>query len=192
MQREFEDSLTCGRLEHGFLRVRCSDCHAERLVAFSCKRRGLCPSCGARRMAQSAALVVDQIFPRLPLRQGVLSVPFPRRFLLARAPQVTGSVLGIVYRAIATTLAHQAGSSADTAQTGAVTLIQRFGSALNLNIHYHLLFLHGVDLDPNAGRCLRRAKAREPAALDGLVHTLSERIARHTALRSARTPVAKR
>ena len=96
VQREFEDYLTCGRLEHGFLRVRCSDCHAERLVAFSCKRRGFCPSCGARRMAQSAALLVDQIFPRLPLRQGVLSVPFPLRFLLARAPHVTGSVLGIV------------------------------------------------------------------------------------------------
>ncbi len=52
VQREFEDYLTCGRLEHGFLRVRCSDCHAERLVAFSCKRRGFCPSCGARRMAR--------------------------------------------------------------------------------------------------------------------------------------------
>ena len=39
VQREFEDYLTCGRLEHGFLRVRCSDGHAERLVAFSCKRR---------------------------------------------------------------------------------------------------------------------------------------------------------
>ena len=65
VQREFEDYLTCGRLEHGFLRVRCSDCHAERRVAFSCKRRGLCPRCGARRMAESAALVVDEIFPRL-------------------------------------------------------------------------------------------------------------------------------
>ena len=35
VQREFEDYLKCGRLEHGFLRVRCADCHAERLVAFS-------------------------------------------------------------------------------------------------------------------------------------------------------------
>ncbi len=40
VQREFEAYLKCGRLEHGFLRVRCADCHAERLVAFSCKRRG--------------------------------------------------------------------------------------------------------------------------------------------------------
>ena len=35
VQREFDDYLKCGRLEHGFLRVRCADCHAERLVAFS-------------------------------------------------------------------------------------------------------------------------------------------------------------
>jgi hypothetical protein len=41
--REFEEYLECGRLEHGFLRVRCDDCHHEHLVAFSCKRRGFCP-----------------------------------------------------------------------------------------------------------------------------------------------------
>ena len=56
VRQEFEDYLKCGRLEHGFLRVRCDTCHAEHLVAFSCKRRGFCPSCGARRMVESAAL----------------------------------------------------------------------------------------------------------------------------------------
>jgi Transposase zinc-binding domain len=45
VHEEFEAYLKCGRLEHGFLRVRCTTCHAERLVAFSCKRRGFCPSC---------------------------------------------------------------------------------------------------------------------------------------------------
>ena len=40
VRREFEDYLKCGRLEHGFLRVRCDKCHFERLVAFPCKRRG--------------------------------------------------------------------------------------------------------------------------------------------------------
>src|SRR5687768_11159503 len=57
VQEEFAAYLKCGRLEHGFLRVRCEDCHAEKLVAFSCKRRGFCPSCGARRMTDSAALL---------------------------------------------------------------------------------------------------------------------------------------
>ena len=34
-QGEFYDYLQCGRIEHGFLRVRCEDCHYERLMAFS-------------------------------------------------------------------------------------------------------------------------------------------------------------
>ena len=81
VQREFEEFLQCVRLEHGFLRVRCESCHAEHLVAFSCKRRGFCPSCGARRMAESAALLVDEVLPEQPMRQWVLSFPFQLRFL---------------------------------------------------------------------------------------------------------------
>ncbi len=64
----------------------------------------------------------------------VLSVPFPLRFLFARQPAVMGKVLGIVYRTIATYLAHKAGLTKPQAQTGAVTLIQRFGGSINLNI----------------------------------------------------------
>jgi hypothetical protein len=51
VEDEFEAYLTCGLLERGFLQVKCESCQAENLVAFSCKRRGFCPSCGARRMA---------------------------------------------------------------------------------------------------------------------------------------------
>ena len=71
VEQEFEDYLKCGRLENGFLRVRCDTCHAEHLVGFSCKKRGFCPSCGARRMAESAALLVDEVFPEQPVRQWV-------------------------------------------------------------------------------------------------------------------------
>jgi ribosomal protein S27E len=57
VEREFDEFLRCGRLEHGFLRVVCGDCKHEKLVVFSCKKRGFCPSCGARRMAESAAVI---------------------------------------------------------------------------------------------------------------------------------------
>ena len=67
---EFDGYLTCGRLEHGFLRVRCDTCHHEKLVAFSCKRRGFCPSCGARRMVDSAAHLVDEVLPKWPSVNG--------------------------------------------------------------------------------------------------------------------------
>jgi len=100
VRREFEDFLQCGRLEHGFLRVRCESCHAAHLVAFSCKRRGFCPSCGARRMAESAALLVDEVLPEQPMRQWVLSFPFPLRILFASRPEIMGRVLGIVYRVV--------------------------------------------------------------------------------------------
>jgi ribosomal protein S27E len=63
VKAEFDAFLERGILAHGFLRLRCSECAHEKLVAFSCKRRGLCPSCGARRMVESAAHLVDQIIP---------------------------------------------------------------------------------------------------------------------------------
>jgi len=166
-------------LEHGFLRVRCEFCHDEKLVAFSCKRRGFCPSCGARRMADSAALLVDDILPPLPMRQWVLSLPFPLRFLFASNPRVMTRALAIVYRTIATHLTHKAGFTKPTSQTGAVTLIQRFGSALNLNIHFHMLFLDGVYFEDKYG-ALRFCNVKAPTSdeLSKLTHTIAQRVGR--------------
>ena len=179
VQREFDDYLQCGRLEHGFLRVRCEDCHHERLVAFSCKRRGICPSCGARRMAESAALLVDDVLPHQPIRQWVLSFPFPLRFLLASYPELMGKVLGIVQRVLSTHLIRKAGFTRTTAQAGSVTLIQRFGSALNMNVHFHMLFLDGVYVEIDNGSLrFHRVKAPNFDELKALVHAVSHRVAR--------------
>jgi len=73
--REFEKFLACGLLCHGFVRVRCDSCAEERLVAFSCKARGFCPSCTSRRMAGIATALVDRVLPAIPYRQWVLSFP---------------------------------------------------------------------------------------------------------------------
>ena len=61
-----------------------------------------------------------------------LSFPFQLRFLFASHPELMGRVLGIVYRALSAQLIQKAGFTRKSAQTGAVRLIQRFGSALNL------------------------------------------------------------
>lgn len=76
------------RLEEGFLRVRCVACLAEKLVAFICKKRGFCPSCGARRMAETAALLADEVLPERPLRQWVLSLSSNGRIREDRLMQV--------------------------------------------------------------------------------------------------------
>jgi ribosomal protein S27E len=130
VDQEFEAYQKCGRLEEGFLRVRCEHCGAEKLVAFNCKRRGFCPSCGARRMAETAALLADEVLPERPLRQWVLSLPHALRFLLATNPAALTQVLGVVYRTIARYLIGRTGLTRTRGATGAVTLIQRFGSAL--------------------------------------------------------------
>jgi ribosomal protein S27E len=100
VREEFETYLRCGVLEHGFLRVVCEQCRAERLVAYSCKKRGFCPSCGARRMAESARHLVEEVFGPRPVRQWVLSFPYPLRFLFASKPEAIGPVLGIVHRGL--------------------------------------------------------------------------------------------
>jgi ribosomal protein S27E len=179
VEKEFDAYLKCGRLEHGFLRVRCESCYFERLVAFSCKRRGFCPSCGARRMAETAALLADEVLPALPLRQWVISFPFALRFLFAAHPEALAKALEIIYRLLATHLAHKAGFTGREAATGAVTLVQRFGSALNLNIHLHMLCLDGVYAPrPDGGLRFRRVKAPEREELGHLVRQIAERVGR--------------
>jgi ribosomal protein S27E len=126
VRQDFEDYLKCGLLEHGFLRVKCDSCCHEHLVAFSCKRRGFCPSCGARRMVESAAHLVDHVFPEAPVRQWVLTFPFPLRFLFANDPNALSAVLTVVHRALSTFVVRQSGFTVSSgARTGAVTLIQR-------------------------------------------------------------------
>jgi hypothetical protein len=178
VQEEVEAYLKCGRFEHGFLRLRCEDCRAEKLVAFSCKRRGFCPSCGARRMTESAALLADEVLPRKPLRQWVLSLPFALRFLLATHPRALTQVLGIVYRTVSAHVLWKARLTRATGATGAVTLIQRFGSALNLNIHFHMLVLDGAYLSDTREPAFRRIAPPSAAELQALVERLARRVGR--------------
>jgi hypothetical protein len=83
IRREFEAYLRCGVLAYGFARVYCQECRYDRLVPFSCKRRGFCGSCLARRMSETAVRLVDSVIPEIPTRQWVLSLPAPLRYLAA-------------------------------------------------------------------------------------------------------------
>jgi hypothetical protein len=105
---EFEAYLRCGILVHGLLRVRCKDCGHSRVVAFACKRRGFCPSCLGRRMADTAVLCVDHLFPRVPARQYVLSLPYALRFRMAYSADATSVVLGAFISAINSDLRRRA------------------------------------------------------------------------------------
>ncbi len=134
VEQEFRHFLTCGVLAHGFGRLRCGECAFERLVPFSCKGRGFCPSCGSRRMTESAARLVDDVLPRVPVRQWVLSLPHRLRYVLAWDHDLSRAVLGVYLRAL---LAFQRRRGRRLGirdgHSGCVTVIQRFGGGLNLN-----------------------------------------------------------
>ena len=193
VKAEFDAFLECGILAHGFLRLRCTDCSHEKLVAFSCKRRGFCPSCGARRMVEkarhrdvaclarrgcTAAHLVDHVIPRVPVRQWVVSFPIPLRVLFAAHPELLTPVLRIVHRVIASFLIKQAGLKRAEAQSGAVTLIQRFGSAANLNIHIHGLVLDGVFRITEGGPEFHAVRAPTVEQLQALLIRMIKRLMR--------------
>ena len=94
---------------------------------------------------------------------GVLEFPYPLRFLFAPRPEVLTQVLGVVYPAISTYLVRRAGLRVGaSARTGAITLIQRFGSALNPNIHLHMLAVDGVYTTPSTVPVPRRRARPKP------------------------------
>ncbi len=108
VEREFYDYLQCGILAYGFLRLGCDTCPTETLLAFSCKRRGFCASCAARRMAQTAAHLVECVMPWVPTRQWVVSVPIPLRYWTAPSRDLTAQVHTIIRTTIAQFYVNQA------------------------------------------------------------------------------------
>jgi uncharacterized Zn finger protein (UPF0148 family) len=150
VERELRAYLACGVLARGFVRVHCDACGHDRLVAFSCKGRGFCPSCGGRRMADTAAHLVERVLPEVPVRQWVLTLPYPLRYRCAWDKQLTSEVLRAFLRALFADQRRRARKIHGVRKglCASVTFIQRFGSALNLTPHFHSLVLDGVYAAP--------------------------------------------
>jgi hypothetical protein len=68
-------TFKCGILAYGFARAHGAERAHDFLLAFSGKGRAVCPSCNTRRMAETAAHLLDPVLPPLPVRQWVFSLP---------------------------------------------------------------------------------------------------------------------
>jgi hypothetical protein len=149
VREEFERFQKCGMLEEGCAVVRCESCGFTRRVAFSCKGRGVCCSCIARRMSYNAAYLVVCVLSETPTRQWVLSLPVPLRYLVAWDCEVMSKVIAIFIHAVFRHLRRIAQRELGVrrlsdAQPGAVCNVQRWGGSVNLNPHLHALLTDGV------------------------------------------------
>ncbi|PIU19625.1 MAG: hypothetical protein COT18_06540, partial [Elusimicrobia bacterium CG08_land_8_20_14_0_20_59_10] len=88
----FEKFVECGVMRYGVVRFRCPECGRDLFVAFSCKRRGLCPSCDAKRSAIVTAGAMDRLLPPGPYRQWVLVIPKRLRYFINRSSALTGQL----------------------------------------------------------------------------------------------------
>ena len=141
-------------------------------------------------MAETAAHLVDHVFPHVPLRQFVLSVPKRLRPFLHHRPRTASAVLHILLRALRVTLREACPTAPPTASIGAVSFLHRFGSSLNPHFHYHLIVVDGLfqrvedDTDQDQTTPAARLRFHEATALtsqllEGLQHTVRSRVLRH-------------
>jgi hypothetical protein len=143
VRRAFDGYLSCGILAHGFARALCQACNKSLLVAFSCRGRGVCPSCGARRMYDLAARLVDRVIPDVALRQWVLTLPYSLRGLCAVRVSVLNAIAKLFVDEVFRWQREQVQAGAKL-HGAAVLAVQRFGGSLNLAPHLHLAAADGV------------------------------------------------
>jgi len=185
VKKELEGYLDCGILAKGFAHLKCESCGEHRLVAWSCKGRGFCPSCLGRRMSSTAANLIDHTLPKTPLRQWVLTFPFELRHRLAYDSALLGRVTRIF---VDTVFAFYLGKLGASGKGGALTVVQRCSSDLRLNPHLHTVALDGVfveeDKDALAFRALAHLKTEE---VKDVLSATVRRIVKHLVRRGVLT-----
>ena len=178
VEQELRAFLTCGVFSEGFVRCHCDTCGHDLLVAFSCRSRSICPSCCGRRMANTAAHLVDRVFPpNVPVRQYVLSLPYELRRLAAFKADVLTALGRIFVEAIfASYRARAKRGGVEDAQCGAVNFVQRVGSSINLHVHFHVAVLDGVfTRDADAGVLFHPAPGPTHAELEAILARVEQR-----------------
>jgi hypothetical protein len=121
---------------------RCDACGTERLLAFSCRRRGLCPSCAARTAALTAARLVETVLLPVPHRQVVLTIPKRLRIYFRVDRRLLGELARAAARAITAVVRVSTGE--DRGAPGIILALQTFGQDLTFHPHVHALATEGL------------------------------------------------
>jgi hypothetical protein len=128
-------------------------------------------------MANAGAHLVDRVVPDVPLRQFVLSLPHELRMLAAFKSDVLTALSRIFADAVLASYSQRAERhGVEGGVGGSVTLVQRFGGSLNLNVHMHGCFLDGVFTRDESGRVVFHALPKpEPSDLSAVLRRVHDR-----------------
>ena len=135
-----ERYLDCGNPRCGFARIRCPDCRAERLLMFSCRTRGFCPSCHAKRLEEWGEWMREGLLLDVPHRQVVFTIPKRLRIFFMYNRRLLGSLCRLALRSLTRYFGFVAGRDV---MPGVIAAIQTFGERINLHPHLHFLVTEG-------------------------------------------------
>ena len=136
-----KEYLRCGILRYGFAKITCTQCQHKMLIAFSCQKRGVCPSCCAKRIEIWGRLIQEEILEKVPHRQLVFVLPKRfRRFFLQN-----GHLLTKLCKAMNQSVCKfiQTGLNRKKVKPGLICCLQTFGDRLNPHVHLHVLVSEG-------------------------------------------------
>jgi hypothetical protein len=140
----FEKFLECGILAYGFARARCPNCRSEFFVAFSCQKKGVCPSCQAKRYELFSRFVLEEVVEAVPHRQLVFTLPKILRRFFVPAKRRT-SLAQMMHQGVRRFFCEVLGFSQNSkAKTAMICVLQTFGDELNFHPHLHVLCAEGL------------------------------------------------
>ncbi|MFC1529694.1 transposase zinc-binding domain-containing protein [Gemmatimonadota bacterium] len=132
--------MDCGNPMNGFARIRCPDCGHERLLAFSCKCRGFCPSCQARRAEEWAVWVIEERLEEVPHHHVVFTIP---KMLRAYFRYDRSLLNGLSRAAYLTMQRYLEGLRDSEAIPGMIVASQTFGAGARFHPHLHTILTSG-------------------------------------------------
>ncbi len=133
--------LRCGLLEYGFARLQCGSCKGDLLLAFSCRQRGLCASCGAKRSAGWAAWVREELVRPVPHRHLVFTLPKRVRPFFKFTRTLLRDLSGWAYELVRDLMRELA---PEPVRPGCVSVLELSGNLLNLQPHVHMIVSDGA------------------------------------------------
>jgi hypothetical protein len=140
-------------------------------------------------MVETAAHLADHVFPRLPVRQWVLSVPKRLRYYLQHDPAIETLALRIFLSVVEQALRRACPAGGSASRIGAVAFIHRFGALLNPHEHFHCLVIEGVfAADASGGATFHESRAPDQKWLDEVHAKVRRRLLRALTRRGVLEP----